>query len=402
MNFSLKMIGFCLIFAIRVTKIKLFQMAVEIRTVSSRKDLKAFVDFPVDLFKDMPSYVPGLSFDEMDTLDSSKNPVYEFCESKLFLAYKDGRIAGRVAAILNKKANEAWNHKEIRYGWLDFIDDKEVSSALMDAVAEYGKSLGMTEMSGPLGFTDFDPEGMLIEGFEHLSTMALRHSFPYYKNHMEAMGFEKEIDWLEYKVTIPAEIPEKYQRVSSMVAERYKLHIRKITRKDVKKLGLGYKIFDLVNETYSKLYNFTILPKKVVDSYVDLYLGLLDLKFITVVEDENGEMVGFGISMPSITRALQKCKGRIFPLGWFYILRSMYFKYEDNVELMLLGVKPEYQKRGVNALIFTDLIKRFQKAGFKYAETNAELETNLSMSSLWGEFDFEQTKRRRIYKKELI
>lgn len=349
----------------------------------------------------MPGFVPSLYYDEMNTLDPAKNPVFEFCEAKLFLAEKDGKTVGRVAAILNKKANEKWDHEEIRYGWFDFIDDREVSKALIDAVCAYGREKGMKSVTGPLGFTDFDPEGMLVEGYEHISTMALHHNWPYYMEHMEAMGFEKEVDWLEYKVYLPEIIPEKYHRVAEMVKERYGLHVHKVTRKEVTKGGYGYKIFDLVNETYGSLYNFTILPRKVVDSYISTYLGLIDLKFITLVEDADNNIVGLGISMPSITRALQKCKGRLFPFGWFHVLRSMYFKYEESVELMLIGVKPEFQKKGVNALIFDDLIKIYTEAGFKYAETNAELESNHSIQTQWNGFQTEQTKRRRVYKKSL-
>lgn len=376
-------------------------MGVTIKQVKSRKELNSFIAFPIKLFKDVPGYVPAIRFDERDTLDPKKNPVYEFCESALFLAIKDGKIVGRVAAILNKKANSEWDHKEIRYGWLDFIDDPEVSKALLDAVIEFGRQKGMETVVGPLGFTDFDPEGMMVEGFEHQSTMALRHAMPYYKTHMEAMGFVKEVDWVEFKIFMPEKMPDKVERVAKLVEERYKLHMRKVNKREVRKLGIGYKIFDLVNESYSKLYNFTILPKKVVDSYISFYLGILNLDFLTLVEDENNNIVGFGLCMPSITRAIQKCKGRMFPFGWFHILRSMYFKFEENVELLLIAVTPEYRKRGVNALIFADIIKRASAAGFKYAETNAELETNLDMQSQWGDFEKEQTKRRRIYKKSI-
>lgn len=376
-------------------------MPITIKKVESRKDLKTFVEFPLSLNKNLPAYVPGLFMDEMNTLDSKKNPCYDFCETALFLAYKDGVLAGRIAAILNKKANTEWKHAEIRYGWFDFIDDPEVSKALIDAAVAFGKEHGMDTISGPLGFTDFDPEGMLVEGFEHLSTMALRHNQPYYQNHMEAMGFEKEVDWLEYKIHFPNEVPAKVARVANIVKERYGLRIRKASRKEINKEGLGYKIFDLVNETYSKLYNFTILPKNVVEGYVDFYLGLLNLDFLTMVEDSEGNLIGFGVCMPSITRALQKCKGKLFPLGWYYVLRSMYFKYEENLELLLIAVKPEYMKRGVSSLIFADIIERGIKSGFKYAETNAELENNLSMRTLWSSFDADQVKRRRIYTKKI-
>lgn len=376
-------------------------MPVTVKRVENARDLRKFNDFPVKLYKDMPTFVPSLRMDEVDTLSPKKNPAYEFSDAALFLAYKDGVVAGRVAAIVNFRANDKWHHDEVRFGWFDFIDDIEVSKALLEAVEAFGLERNMKTITGPLGFTDFDPEGMLIEGYDQLSTMALHHNWPYYRDHMEKLGYRKEIDWLEYKITIPEEVPEKYDRVSAIVAEKYGLHVRKLNKRDVKKLGLGYKLFDLINETYSELYNFTILPQKMIDKYVGFYLGVIDLKFVTVVEDENGEMVGFGITMPSITRALKKCNGRIFPLGWFYILRSMYFKYEENVEMLLIGIKPEYRKKGVNALIFADLIPRFIEAGFKYAETNAELENNYSVQAQWFDLEYEQRKRRRVFIKDL-
>lgn len=376
-------------------------MSITIKLVQTKRDLKSFVGFPLRIYKDMPAFVPCLQMDDFDTLDSKKNPAFEFCDAALFLAYKDGVLAGRVAAIINHRANEKWNHDEVRFGWLDFIDDTDVSSALLEAVTAFGKEHGMHTVTGPLGFTDFDPEGMLIDGYEYLSTMALHHNWPYYKDHMERLGFSKEIDWLEYKIYVPEQMPEKYSRVSAIVSERYGLHVRKITRSEVRKSGVGYQLFDLINETYSKLYNFTILPKKMIDKYVGFYLGVIDLKFVTLVEDNDHNIVAFGISMPSITRALKKCNGRLFPFGWFHILKSMYFKYEDNVELLLIGIKPEYRNKGVNALIFSDLIPRFQKAGFKYAESNAELETNDAVQVLWEGFKYEQCKRRRVFTKSI-
>lgn len=376
-------------------------MSITIKRVQNSRDLRTFINFPIGLYKDMPSFVPSLYMDEVDTLSPKKNPAYEFSDAALFLAYKDSVVAGRVAAIVNYRANEKWHHDEVRFGWFDFIDDIEVSKALLEAVEVFGLERNMKTITGPLGFTDFDPEGMLIEGYDQLSTMALHHNWPYYKDHMEKLGYRKEIDWLEYKITIPEEVPEKYGRVAALVAEKYGLHVRKLNKRDVKKSGLGYKLFDLINETYSELYNFTILPKKMIDKYVGFYLGVIDLKFVTVVEDSEGEMVGFGITMPSITRALKKCKGRLFPLGWFYILRSMYFKYEENVEMLLIGIKPEYRKKGVNALVFADLIPRFIEAGFKYAETNAELENNYSVQAQWFDLEYEQRKRRRVFIKDL-
>lgn len=376
-------------------------MSVTISRVQSRRALREFISFPLTLYKDMPSYVPPLVMDDRDTLDPRKNPAYEFCEAAMYLAYKDGKIAGRVAAIINNKANAAWDHKEVRFGWFDFIDDMEVSKALLDAVAEFGKERGMTTILGPLGFTDFDPEGMLVEGYEYLSSMALRHNWPYYKDHMEALGYVKEVDWLEYRMYMGDKMPDRYPRLAKIVEDRYGLRLRKITRREVRTTDIGYKVFDLVNETYSSLYNFTVLPKKMIDKYVNFYLGVLDLQYVSLVEDKDGTLVGFGIVMPSITRALKKCNGRLFPFGWFYVLRSMYWKYEENFEMLLIGVKPEYQKKGVHSIIFADLMKRIEAGGFKYAESNAELESNLEVRALWGDVEVKQCKRRRVYKKDL-
>lgn len=376
-------------------------MSVTVTRVQNKRAFREFLHFPLTLYKDMPAFVPPLLMDDADTLNPKKNPAYEFCDAAMYLAYKDGKLAGRVAAIVNRKANAAWNHDQVRFGWFDFIDDREVSKALLDAVEAFGRERGMTTVLGPLGFTDFDPEGMLVEGFEYLSSMALHHNWPYYKDHMEALGYVKDVDWLEYRIYIGDSIPEKYTRVAKIVEDRYDLHLRKTTRREVRKTDIGYRIFDLINETYASLYNFTVLPKKMIDKYVGFYLGIIDLKFVSLVEDKDKNIVGFGVVMPSITRALKKCKGRLFPLGWFYILRSMYWKYEENFEMLLIGVKPEYQKKGVNSIIFVDLMKELLKGGFTYGESNAELESNLDIRSQWGDLEVKECKRRRVYKKEV-
>ncbi|MBR4480061.1 MAG: N-acetyltransferase [Bacteroidales bacterium] len=374
-------------------------MSVTVTRVQNKRAFKEFLHFPLTLYKDMPAFVPPLLMDDADTLDPKKNPAYEFCDAAMYLAYKDGKLAGRVAAIVNRKANAAWNHDEVRFGWFDFIDDREVSKALLEAVEAFGRERGMTTILGPLGFTDFDPEGMLVEGFEYLSSMALHHNWPYYKDHMEALGYAKDVDWLEYRIYIGDTIPDKYIRVAKVVEERYGLKLRKITKREVRKTDVGYKLFDLINETYSSLYNFTVLPKKMVDKYVGFYLGVLDLKFVSLVEDKDHNIVGFGIVMPSITRALKKCNGKLFPFGWFHILRAMYWKYEENFEMLLIGVKPEYQKKGVNSIVFVDLMKELLKGGFVYGESNAELESNLDIRSQWGDLEVKECKRRRVYKK---
>ena len=374
-------------------------MPVTVTRVQNKRAFKEFLHFPLTLYKDMPAFVPPLLMDDADTLDPKKNPAYEFCDAAMYLAFKDGKLAGRVAAIVNRKANAEWNHDQVRFGWFDFIDDREVSKALLDAVEAFGRERGMTTILGPLGFTDFDPEGMLVEGFEYLSSMALHHNWPYYKDHMEALGYVKDVDWLEYRIYIGDTIPDKYIRVAKIVEDRYGLKLRKITKKEVRTTDVGYKLFDLINETYSSLYNFTVLPKKMVDKYVGFYLGVLDLKFVSLVEDKDHNIVGFGVVMPSITRALKKCNGKLFPFGWFHILRAMYWKYEENFEMLLIGVKPEYQKKGVNSIIFVDIMKHLIEGGFKYGESNAELESNLDIRSQWGDLEVKECKRRRVYKK---
>ena len=376
-------------------------MSIQIQQVTDKSTMRKFVNFQNQLYKGVPWFVPKLFTDEMATLDPDRNPAFQFCEAACYLAYKDGKIAGRVAAIVNRRANEKWGHQEVRYGWFDFIDDPEVSKALIDKVVEFGKQRGMTHIAGPLGFTDFDAEGMLVEGFDKLCTMALLYNYPYYSQHMEAMGFSKEVDWLEYKIFIPKQVPEKVTRVAQLVKERYGVRLRKPTRKEVLKEGIGHKIFDLINETYVELYNFTILPDNMVDKYIDTYLGLLDLKFVNIVEDSDGNIIGVGITMPSITRALQKGGGKLFPFGWYHLLKSMFFKYEESVELLLIGVKAEWRSRGVLAVIFEDLINLYIKNGFKYGESNAELESNVKMQGTWDIYETEQTKRRRVYGKDI-
>lgn len=376
-------------------------MSVTIKRVLDRNSLRKFIRFPEKIYKNNPFYVPALVFDETNTLDPSKNPGSAFCKSELYLAYKDDQLVGRVAAIVNEKANEQWGHKEVRFGWFDFIDDPEVSKALIDKVTDFGKKFGMDKIVGPLGFTDFDPEGMLVEGFDQEGTMPLIYNADYYPKHIEALGFRKDADWLEYRINIPNELPEKFNRIGEIIKERYNLHIRPLTKKYVRKNNYGQKVFDLINETYKDLYNFTIMPRDLADKYLGFYLSVLDLNFISVVENENDELVAFGITMPSLTKALQKSRGKLFPFGWIPILRSMYLKHEEGVELLLIGVRPDYRNAGLTSLLFADMFAKLSKAGFKWAETNAELETNNAIQNSWSGFDYKQNKRRRSYIKDI-
>ena len=376
-------------------------MPVVIKTVESRKELKAFIRFPLDLYKDCPYYVPNLTMDEMNTLDPSKNPMGKYAESRKFLAYKDGKIVGRVIAIVNRIANEKWKHAEVRFGWMDFIDDKEVSRALLEAVIAFGKEQGMTQVSGPLGFTDFDNEGCVVEGFDDISSFALKYNYPYYAEHFEALGLTKVNDWLEYRIFVPDAVPEKVSRAAAIIAERYDLHIRKITRRIVKQENYGRKLFELINVSYKDLFDFTVLPPEVIDGYVDTYMGLLDLKFVTCVEDREGRLVAAALTMPSIARAVQKSGGSLFPFGWWHLLKSMYFRYEEALELLLIAVAPEYRNRGVHAMLFNEIIPNLIKGGFKYGESNAEMETNNAVQNIWNLYEKEFKRRRRVYSKPI-
>lgn len=376
-------------------------MSVSIKTVETKAQLKAFVKFPLELYKDCPYYIPNIYVDDMSALDMAKNPMGKYCKTRKFLAYKDGQLVGRCIAIINEIANRDWNHAEVRFGWMDFIDDKEVSKALIEAVIAFGKEYGMTQISGPLGFTDFDSEGCVVEGFDDISSFALKYNYPYYAEHFEALGMAKANDWLEYRIFIPERLPEKVSRASKLVADRYELHVRKITRKEVYKEGYGQKVFDLVNRTYSELFDFTVLPPEVIDSYVKLYMGLLDLQFVTLIENKEGKLVGMAVCMPSLAHAVKKSNGYLFPLGWYRLLKSMYLKYEEGIELLLIAVDPEYQNRGVHAMIFQEMLDTLVKGGFKYAESNAEMETNVSVQNIWKDYQKELKRRRRVFSKEI-
>lgn len=375
-------------------------MSVQIKTVSTKAELKTFVRFGNKLYKGNKFYVPSLIIDDMNTLDSNTNAAFEFCQTEYYLAYKDGKVVGRVAAIINNKANEAWKVKQVRFGWIDFIDDMEVSGALLDAVIAFGKKHGMNQIVGPLGFTDFDREGMLVEGFDRVTTMATIYNYPYYPEHMKKHGYVKETGWLEYRITIPDTVPDRHETLSEIVAQRYNLKVRKLTRRQIKKENYGQKLFALINQTYCVLYGYSLLSEKQIDQFVGTYLSLIDARMLTFIEDEKGDLIGAGISMPSLAKALQKCNGELFPFGWWYLLKSMFWKKPDSLDLLLIGVRPDYQKRGVPTLLFTDLIKTYNKLGFRYAETNACLEANTKVRALWEPFENEQHKKRWVFGKE--
>ncbi len=376
-------------------------MAILIKAVTSRKDLKIFARFANNLYKGNRFYVPSMPWDDLNTFDKKKNGAFEFCEAGFYLAYRGSEVVGRVAAIVNSKANEAWKVRQVRFGWFDFIDDIEVSRALLDKVIEFGRERGMTQIIGPFGCTEFGQEGMLVEGFDRLSTMALIYNHPYYPEHMKKLGYVKETGWVEYRITIPEELPERHIKLARLVMERNGLKIRKFTRRQVKKEKYGRKLFELINETYCVLYGYSLLSEKQIDLYVDVYLGLVDLRMVTFIEDSEGNLIAAGVTMPSLSEALQKCRGELLPFGWWHLLKSMYLKKPDTLDLLLVGVKPEWQNKGVNSLLFLDLFKTVKDMGFKYAETNANLETNAKVQAMWAPFEKELHKRRWVFAKEI-
>ena len=377
---------------------------IEIKKVENKKDLKTFIDFHYDLYEGNEYDVPNLFSDEMNTLSKDKNAAFEFCEAEYYLAYKDGKLAGRVAAIINHKANSKWGKKSVRFGWIDFIDDREVSKALLDAVEKYGREKGMEDVVGPLGFTDMDPEGMLVWGFDQLGTMPTIYNYAYYPEHIEALeGFEVDNKYVEFKIMVPDEVPEKYAKIAMMIEKRYNLHVRKLTKKDVFQGGMGQKIFDLINDTYKDLYGYSELSQKQIDQLIMSYLGFLDFNLITCIEDwTDGEhkLIGVGITMPSLAHALRKCRrGRLLPFGWFHVLRAIKQHKTNIVDLLLIGILPEYRAKGANALLFADLIPWYQKYGIEWGETQVELETNAGVQGQWGALTPVMHKRRKCYKK---
>ena len=376
-------------------------MSVTIKTVSSVKEFKTFARFANRLYKGNKYYVPSMPMDDLSTFSKEKNAAFEFSDAEFYLAYKDGEVVGRVAAIINHKANEAWKVKQVRFGWIDFIDDMEVSAALLDAVIEFGRKAGMTQIVGPLGFTDFDPEGMLVDGYDRLGTMALIYNHPYYPEHMKKHGYYKETGWLEYRITIPETVSERHKQIAEAVMERYGLTIKKKTRRQIKKERYGQKLFKLINETYCVLYGYSLLSEKQIDQYVGLYLSLIDTEMLTFVENAEGELIAAGISIPSLSEALQKCNGEIFPFGWWHLLKAMFLKKPDTLDLLLIGVRPDYQNKGINSIMILDLVARYNRLGFRYAETNAMLETNAKIHAMFEPFEKEVHKRRWVFGKDI-
>lgn len=366
----------------------------------SKANLKKYVQFGIDLYKGNDCFVPPLIMDDINVLSPDRNPAFEHCEAQCFLAYRHGQIVGRITAIINDLVNKKDGIKAMRFGWVDFIDDDEVVDALFEAAAAWGRERGCVDIIGPMGFSDMDHEGMLIEGFNEMGTMATIYNYPYYPRHMDRMGFKKDVDWIEFRMKVPDAVPDKYLRVADIVRRKYELRtIRYTSRKKIKE-EYGHALFELINEAYADLYGYSPLSSRQIDYYIDEYLGILRLEDVSVVVDKNDKLVAVGISMPSLSKALRRCGGKMLPFGWYHLWQAIRGK-TDVVDLLLVAVHPDFQNRGVNALIFCDLLPAYIANGYKYAESNLELEGNESVQRQWEYFERRQHRRRRAYRKSL-
>lgn len=376
-------------------------MAVIIQEVKTKWQLYKFVTFYNKLYKDCEFACPRLIFDEMNTFNHKKNPSYDVCESVEYLAYRDGKLVGRVAGIINRVANERWGVNKVRFGWLDFIDDMEVSRALLDAVARWGKSKGMNVLNGPVGFTDWDYEGLLIEGYEYLAPVASLYNFPYYQKHLEAYGLTKETDWIEYQFPKPHQVTERMARMAKIVAERSHVRIEKVhnPKELTEKFGMQY--MDVLNAAYQKLYNFQPMTQRQKEYYRDMYFPLLNFDFVSIVANEQNECVAVGLGMPDISMAVRKCHGRLFPFGWYHILRALKAKQLERFDLLLIGVRPDYQDKGVTSLIMNDFVPYLKQYNVQILETTSMLETNNKILSFFDGYERKQHKRRRAYEKSI-
>ncbi len=375
---------------------------IDIRKVSTKKDLRDFVQLPYKLYAGNSCYVPDLESDIYNVFNPSQNSGLEFTDIMPFMAYDaQGNAVGRIVGIINHRANQKWNTRNVRFGLIEFVDDRRVSAALLSAVETWGKEHGMEQIQGPMGIFDFDKEGMLVEDFDQLSSMITIYNPPYYPAHLEALGYEKEVDWIQVCIEIPKEVPEKYARVARLSKEMFGLTVRKLTHADIYKRGYGRKVFELLNQAYAPLFGYTELSDRQIDEYVNRYLPLIDKRLIPVVENDKGEIVGVAITMGSLSHALQKAKGRLFPFGWYHLLKALKWKREEKVDMLLIAIRPDYQGLGVNALFFDDLIPIYNQYHFRYAETGPQLEDNVKELSQWGPLHPAYTKRRRCYKKKL-
>ena len=373
-----------------------------INKVRAKQEMNDFIQLPHRLYAHCPQYVPDLDSDIRETFDPRRNAGLEYSDIQPFVAYNEkGECVGRITGIINHRANEKWKTRNVRFGLIEFIDDPDVSEALLKAVEAWGRERGMTHIQGPMGIFDFDKEGMLVEDFDQMGSMITIYNPSYYHRHMETLGYRKEVDWVQVRIDVPREVPAKYARVARLTKEMFGLKVRKLTDEDVYKRGYGRKVFELLNLAYSPLFGYTELTDKQIDSFLRRYLPLIDKRMLPVIEDESGQLVGVTITMGSLSHALRRSHGRLLPFGWFHLLRALKWKHEDKVEMLLIAVHPDYQGMGVNALFFDDLIPVYNELGYRWAETGPQLESNVRELSQWKPLNPTVTKRRRCYTKEL-
>ncbi len=373
-------------------------MSLIIKEVKSNRDLRRFINYPVKLYHNNPYYVPAMVTDELNTLHWDKNPAFEHCEVRYWLAYRNKSIVGRVAGIINHKHIEKWKEPYLRFSWLDFIDDKQVSAALLSVIEDWARERNMTAIHGPLGFTDLDREGMLVDGFEEVATLATSYNYPYYPEHMAELGFLKDVDWVEYELTVPRQIDERISHAAAIVLKRNNLHMLRAHRK-AELLNYAHQLFELINQEYSHLYGSTPLSEREIEHYVKAYFSFVHPDFIPIILDENNQMVAFGVVIPSLSKALQKNRGRMFPFGWLYILKAL--RKNSLADLYLIAVKRQYQGLGVNMVLMDHVCKVLNDRKIQKVETNPELETNTNVQSQWKYLDKRQHKRRRCFIKHL-
>ena len=377
-------------------------MTVIIKKVTSKDDLMKFIHFGIDLYKGNDYFVPPLIYDERTTLNRSKNPAFDHCDATYFLAYRGGEIVGRIAAIINHKSNERWNQKHARFGFVDFIDDNDVVDSLFGAAESWSRARGMDKIHGPLGFTDLDHEGMLIEGYDRMGTMATIYNYPYYKEQIERLGYVKDKDWVEFLIQIPSEVPDRFSRMADVVKKRFGLTVKHFQKKQ-EIYPYAREMFILINKAYKDLYGYVELTDKQIDYYVEMYIPMIRLEFVTLVlRQTDNKLVGVGIGLPSMSKGLRNARGRFLPNGWYHLYKALKGNGHGGVlDLLMIAVDPEYQGKGVNALMFNEFIPAANKSGMTAAESNVELEDNSKVHSLWNGLDVEQHKRRRAYIKNL-
>ena len=372
-----------------------------IKEVTTKRELRRFVQFGIDLYKGNNYFCPPIVIDEMNAFSPSGNPALEVCDFVIYMAYRNNKIVGRIVGIINHRANEVWGVNKCRFGWFECIDDYDVFEALLDAVAEWGRSKGMECLNGPVGFTDFDHQGLLIEGFDYNAPMASLYTYPYYIAHYERYGLRKEMDWIEFQFRPPTEAPERMRRVAKLVEERYGLHTVKVKSVRELKKRYGYTYFDVIDTAYQKLYNYQPMTERQKQYYCKMFFPLLNFDFVTMVANDKDEIVAVGVGMPSLSEALRKCRGRLFPFGWYHLLKALRAKKMTDFDLLLIAVRPDYQDKGVNALLFDEMTPYFTKYGIERVETTAILETNNKSQANFVIFDHIQHKRRRAFVKEL-